>query len=95
MKQKTYTVLDYDEIDMLVQKHFHRPDYESISGQEWNNNSSYTFRIDGQMSVYDSQNVETFKAKQNNGEWHLRAFMNQMCADGVLQPGDYLITVSW
>lgn len=95
--KKCYYVLEYYEVDKLIQEYFNKPDYECVASQEWCNYSAYTFRVVGKVT--DTWNKDAIAKFKNNADDHapllLFALLDQMAEDGKIPEGDYLIKVSW
>jgi len=85
-------VLDYDDFDMLVNKHVPGvKNYEVIAYEEWGNDSSHMFRGDGHLDQYDLGEIEDVSKLH----YKARAYMNYLVNAGVLPKGEYRIEVSW
>lgn len=108
MKEVTYIVIDYDELDYLINKHFDpvghgQREYECVPENEWNNDSSYTVGAGPHVWVVDEEDEEIEKwlngtllnYYKNPRPPSLDTIMNRMARDGVLEPGDYLVSVCW
>ncbi len=92
-EEKTFRHVDYGDLDEFLSFHTGRP-YESCCMEEWNNDSSKEMRIDGKLEDYQRRAVEKF-INTGQGSYLTRALLNHLCADGILEPGDYLINISW
>jgi len=96
IKQELYYVLDYSELETIIQNHFNRPDYELLATQEWSNGSSKTFLLtDKPLDKWDTDRVTKFASGEGDGEYSLRALMCKLVIDGEIPAGNYLIDVSW
>ena len=93
-KKKTLIEVDSFELEEAIQKHFGR-DYELIPMQEWGNDQEHAITVDGTLDDYNTEKVEAFKNLTEPGMFLLRSLMNSMAADGVIEKGEYLVTVCW
>ena len=97
METRTFNVMDYNEFDKLVNKNLPQAKrkYEFITEHEANNDSCYIFSANKEecekdfFKKYDLP--EILKGQLNN----THALFNYLCSLGILEPGDYLIEVSW
>lgn len=94
MKTETFITADYQEIDELVHKHYNNKSYKFAVIQESGNDSTHKFNIDGKIDKNDLEDANEIR----NGKIPLYSnwlVLNCLCADGYLEKGKYLITVSW
>ncbi len=63
--------------------------YSFVATQECGNDSSHRFNLSGRPL---SQNDLTEWAKGNINNWLL---LDKLCADGHIEPGTYIVEVSW
>ncbi len=88
--------VDYNEVENLVmEKYPWATKYDFPCMQETSNDTSHTFDIDGELDEYDLKDWE--ELKKNNGYLNYRnsLILNKLCADGHIEPGEYLVNVSW
>ena len=64
-------------------KNFDRHGYESIAENEWCNDESHTFTVQPEVSTKELDDMST------------RDLLNVMCAEGLVEPGEYLVEISW
>jgi len=111
MKTNTKTIIEVDSNDIdlavtafLLEKGIlNKPDpnlrsweqknvnYECVAEQEWNNDSNYAFTIEpNKPEKYDADDIK-------NGDlmWKLSTILDWMCLEGVIEKGEYLVSVSW
>lgn len=98
--QTTVVELDYDELDKKVTKFLkekgvkwqeHRTKYECLSEEEWGNDQSHAFAVDG-------KNVDKYNKKEilaGNFSFQLPTILDWMVKDGALPAGTYKIDVCW
>lgn len=89
MKKITYIEMDYHEFDELVKEKY-GIETEFVANQEANNDSEYSFNVDGKLSDYQREDWEEKNFQYGNG-----LLLNKLCEDGHIEPGKYLITVCW
>ncbi len=95
MQKKTYIEMEYHELDELIQRTFgHR--YEVVAFEEWNNDSSHswTFKVE-KLSEYDQKTLDEFIISGKIKNWRTYVLVQHMVNTGVLEPGNYLIEISW
>lgn len=91
MQKKTYIELEYHEFESMVYENFpYASKYEYAPDEECSNYTKQSYDVDGVLDKYDSQKLEN---KQTS--FMASVFLNKMCADGIIEPGRYLINVSW
>lgn len=111
MKQETFYVLDYDEFDSLIKANFpKRRDFEFLAAEECANDTDHAYMRMGIPCQWKDGTDPAWIAKQNqdevddfekwaNGEkvicFGVPQIINGLIRKSVLQPGNYLIRVSW
>ncbi len=90
---KTIYEVDYWDLDELVQGLYDK-DYEFPDVQEASNDSSYQFKVTGEIREWDVQNADAIRGG-NIPHYSNRLLMNVLAADGHIEKGDYVIKVSW
>lgn len=101
MKSKKVTLIevDYNELDKQVNKFLikqgvkwkHAGDrFECIAEEEWGNDQSHSFDVDGKIDADDKKRIL-------GGEfsWQTGAILNWMAAEGEIPKGEYKIDVCW
>ena len=88
----TYEV-DYDDLDSFVKKVYGFK-YDSVVENEWNNDSSYTFQIKGDLDLLDEGEEEQIRDGENP-YCCVRSILEILCADGHIPSGHYTIKVCW
>lgn len=85
--------IDLDEsiTDFLKSKGYDILRYESVAENEWNNYSSYQFEIDGEIDEWDKKSIDS----NQWGELSMLGILNLMAKEGLIEKGDYLISVCW
>lgn len=92
-KKKTVIEVSYSDLEKLVKKHYpeqykHMGGYSFAAVEECGNDTSHGFDVDGKLDDWD---LEKFA----KGEASNIALLNKLCADGLIEAGEYLIEVCW
>jgi len=98
LRCKTETVINVDMYDLeSFIKEVTGRTYEIQAGEEWGNDSEHRFKIDGKMQTWQADDWASFKAgtMKRSATLKLRAYLEGLCADGHIQPGTYIISVSY
>ena len=98
MERKTYTVLDYAEFEDLVNENIPAAagEYEFAPSEEADNDSSYEFNDIGKD--YNSPFFQSHvlpDVEKGNLQYRAYALFEILVHQGILEPGDYLVNVSW
>jgi len=98
MKKKEYFVLDYNEMDKLVNTNISAANgkYEFCAEQESPNDVCYSYSV-SKSDIDRSYNQKSFKEIEDGnlkykGPFYLLLYMVKL---GVIEQGNYLIEVSW
>jgi hypothetical protein len=68
--------------------------YEFVAVEECGNDSSHTFSVTGIINEYDAGAAKTIR----NGEvptYRNGLLLDVLCADGYIEPGEYVVEVCW
>ena len=94
----TYYEVDYNELDSSITEFLKskeiplpRDGYECVCENEWGNDEQHSVTVISKVpSKHDMSSLI-------RGElaWHQETILNWMCAEGLIDPGEYLISVSW
>jgi hypothetical protein len=57
MKEVTYIEMNHNELDRIIQKHYNKPDFSSIAMEEWGNDQSYNFYLNGKLDKWDEKDL--------------------------------------
>lgn len=89
---KTVFEVDYNEVDRIINKHFFdgKSIYECVPDEEWSNDSSHEITVDGLVSEYQAKDIANKRR-----EYMTSTYLNELCRIGVIEKGEYLISVSW
>lgn len=100
MKKPEYLAeVNYGDLNAFINKVYGFPPgtYEVVASQEWSNDSSYTaYAQAGQLPAYIQSKLDKFKAsKGQDSMYMLNTLLSDCVNQGLLEPGKYLIKVSW
>jgi hypothetical protein len=95
MKSVTKTVIkvNYFDLEEEVFAVFGQR-YEFVADQECGNDSDHTFSVDGSVDKYEQAKLEEFRAT-GRSRYLADALLNDLCRQGRIEPGSYIIHVSW
>ncbi len=92
--------VDYNDLDEAIttflksksftNNNFEKYGYESVAENEWTNDCQHSFGVSARLP-----DESTLKRLNENREPSTGALLDWMCADGLIEPGEYLVTVSW
>lgn len=93
MTTKTTHHVDYSELETTIKK-LYGVIYEIVAAEEAGNDTALEFFVDGVIEDYDHNDMRKLMA----GEFipfHTELWLNIMCFNQEIPPGDYIIRVSW
>lgn len=93
--KKQMIEVNYSDLERAIEKHFGFKEYCIPAAEEVGNDTSLTYRIDGKLDPWELKDLEEMKACGGNKNWRTQMLMNALCADGILEPGEYVINISW
>ncbi len=101
MKKMTRTEIGFHEVDDLVNKHLPElgGDYECSAGEELSNYDRRPYDVSAEE--YDAGDWQRCLGNRHPNcawlgfQWNLGLILNRLCRDGFLEPGDYLLEVSY
>lgn len=91
-EKKTCFFVDYDDFNEFVRQVYGNGRYNFVAEQEANNYSIYRFDVDGRIANYDQRDAEEIR---NGHIDNNNLLFNVLCADGYIEPGEYLVEVYW
>lgn len=92
--KQEYIVVDYNDLEDEV---------KAAWGHEWSfpldhlsgNDVEHSFTVEPHVDDYNAKAVAEFKMHGVQTEWKAQAILNELCREGRIEPGEYLIRVSW
>lgn len=94
-KKEVLFTCPYSAIEDLIKAHFGIKDFSVPCDEECGNDVSLEFRLDGKMSDYDQRELADILSGRRRSGFRTRTLLNFLVSEGVLEPGKYLIRVSW
>ena len=90
-----YSVLDTAITVFLEVKGFvtkRGDEYSCVCENEWGNDSCHEFDVEPELPDFtDSWTVKMYEKFRPDTQ----SVLNWMCADNLIEPGEYLVTVCW
>lgn len=95
--RKVVVEVDYNDIDDLITRQFPNMDgqYECVAYQEWGNYQDHSMTVDGKVSESDLRDIHEMIDTGRWPHWRTNRILNYLCSLGVIEPAEYLISVSW
>jgi hypothetical protein len=94
-KRVSYIEVDWYDLGEFIRKVYGIDHYDPASLEEWNNDSSYTFRVEkSELSRYETSKLQDFKSNRETSH-SLRILLKDLCNQGLIEPGHYIIHVCW
>lgn len=90
-KQISYSI-GYHDFDKLIEE-VYGIEYESCLDQE--NDSTLSISVDGKFDEYAETDLEYFLNTIIQEYNTNRLLLNDLCRKGLIEPGLYLINISW
>jgi hypothetical protein len=84
---------DYSDVERWIKAEYGH-EYDIVAQEELSNNSSWSGIVsDGEQKQWEKDELNAFKLTGRST--YLEHILNDMCAGGVISPGDYIIDVCW
>ena len=95
-KKVLYHTLSYHEWGRVVNE-FYKPTskWDFVSDHEAYNDSDYSFDVDGKIEDYEEKELEAFKRGSSNVDRMTQILLDDLCRQGLISKGVYLIEVCW
>ena len=94
-KRVSYLKVSYREIERFICKVYGIPHYNIVATEEWSNDSQHRVRAEkGELDQWDLEKLDKVKSGREPS-FSFRAVMTDLCNRDLIEPGDYLIDVSW
>ena len=94
-RKVTYNTIDYAEWERVVAEIYSAKGWSFVADHEGNNDSNYSFDVNGKMDDWDEGHLKEFKKDCNKGGWVTQVLLDDLCRNGIINPGVYLIEVCW
>ncbi len=93
-KVEIINTVEVDDLQRFI-KESTGHEYEIVPNQEWGNDEQHRFELDGKIEEWNLEDWNTFKSTGEQHRYRLGTILDGLCADGKLDPGLYVINVSW
>jgi hypothetical protein len=88
--------VDYKEINKAITNFLKlkeiplREDYQCVAEEEWSNYESHSIDIEAEADEDEIEQIRKgkFMYQTNN-------ILNWMCAEGLVEEGEYLVSINW
>ena len=70
-------------------------EFEFVAIEEANNDSSYTYKITGNLYDWDKPEMEEMLVRKEFDNFSTRRILDWLASKGIIPKGTYLIKVSW
>ena len=87
MRKETVIRADYTEIESLIQRFYNIKEYCIPAMEEVGNDTSLSFKV---TPVELDSDVIVGESK-----WRTKDILDDLCFRGRLEPGEYVVDVSW
>lgn len=88
-------IVDYYDVEVLIHK-IYGSHFEIVAQEEASNDSNLTFTVEAKEPEYDWDRDELEKFTSNRtSDCSTSLILNDMCRKGIIEPGNYLINISW
>lgn len=96
MRKNTVIECEYQEIEDIIKSTYGR-DFDLINDLECCNDTQHTFTVEkGKNEKYEwNKNKLARWIETGEGNFITCMILDDLCDKGVLEPGEYLINVSW
>lgn len=94
-KKMVVFMVRYTALEAHIREFFGNPNWEIVDDLECSNGTTHEIDVtDSPPDAWDLMHLEQIRAgKQTN--YCLRILMHEMCRSGELEPGTYMVKVSW
>lgn len=94
-RQVTYLEVDYNDLERFIKQIYDR-EYEIPCGEGMDSGDSVNFRIIKKpLDQYDKDGLTRWLRGRDSEELILRIILTDLCNNDFIDPGSYLISVSW
>lgn len=95
--KKVFIKVSYSDVEAMAEKVYglDREKYSFVAVQECGNDEEHSFKVDGQITKYDEANAMLIRKGLDVPLYSNNILLNCLCADGFIEPGQYLVKVCW
>jgi len=86
--------VDYDDLEDLIREVYGKP-FQIVADQEWDNDSHYSFAV--KKEKLEAGDLDELKSFKEDGKYMniTNILLTDMCNNGIIDEGEYLIAVCW
>jgi len=97
MIKKQVIEMMYVELEELIQKTYGWGKYSLCAAEELDSAPSWTTTVvKNGLNEFDRLDLAVMKVKGPYArQYRTRMLMNDMCDQGILEPGDYVVEICW
>ena len=89
-----YTEVKYHDLDDFIQEVYGH-EFSCVADQEWNNDTKKTVWAEKEnLALYDQVKLDEF-VKEGKYNFSLHVILSDLCNRGLMEPGKYLVSISW
>ncbi len=99
VKKEAFFV-DYDDLAKEVKKRYGIEDYHFVEIQECGNDVDFVFEVKSKLTgdydkKYTAAEIEKMKQTKHVEGYQNHNVLTALCMDGFIEPGTYVVRVSW
>ena len=98
-KQKTIRFVECHDLERFIDEEFgigFREKFELAPIEETNNYSYKSFNVDGEMKYsWDLKSINEMLQTKEYKHGCTRVILEYLCSQGKIEPGNYMVDVSW
>jgi hypothetical protein len=96
--RKSVFTTEYTDVERFIDKEFgvgFDDTYELPCMEEKGNDVYMDFDVDGELSEYELKEIEEMQQLKKYKQWNTRNILNYLCFQDKLEPGEYVVHISW
>lgn len=94
-KKETVFSVEYYDLDKFIKDEFGFDEFEVVAIEELNNDSVKSIIVNGNLYEWDEKDIKNILESKEPKMYRTGLLMNYLCKIGKIQPGKYIIKVSW
>lgn len=98
MKTVAFTVMSVSELEEMIASTLGVAAHtiEMVANEEWSNDMDRAYyKCDGQLDEWEALSIKESLSDKQYKPYSALTWLNHLVSKGVLQPGNYLISISW
>lgn len=93
--KEVMVTVEYGDLEEFITKVYGLKEWSFVADQECGNDSQHSFDVDGKVEEYDLEEIKEFQEKKVQSQFLTPVLLNDCCAKGLIEKGEYLIRVCW